>query len=134
MQTGDVAAPVARMVEAILTGAFSRLEPLSLAVHGLLSVVSTPEGDLGNELVAVAGTYTLFQAIRETPESAGTTTVQLEADGVVVAGSDLSWTSADAAFARKSVAVSVAAVTGTRVSLRLTSVGTDAKTVIAKVS
>lgn len=134
MREGDVAAPTARMMEALLIAVAGRPDPLSLGVLGNLGALSLPATNLGSELSAGAGDYTLFQGARETPGSSGTTTVQLEVDGVPVAGAELSWTPADAAYAVKSVAINEAVTVGSRVSIRVTSVESGAQTIHCKVS
>ncbi len=103
-------------------------------VLGVLSDLTLPATDLGSTLVTSAGTVALFQASRAVAETAGTTTVVLELNGTPIGGATLSWTSADAAYTRKTVALSQAVVVGDRLSLRVTAAGTTADGIYAKVN
>jgi hypothetical protein len=97
-----------------------------------LDSVSLPLTNCGIEIVQTAKTLTSFQARRGTPGTAGTTTIQLELNGAAVGGATLSWTTADAAFALKTVAITVAVVVGDRLSFRLTSAETGAEDILAE--
>ena len=97
-----------------------------------LDAVALPLTNCGIEIVQTTKTLTSFQARRGTPGTAGTTTIQLELNGVAVVGATLSWTTADAAFALKTVAITVAVVVGDRLSFRLTSAETGAEDILAE--
>jgi hypothetical protein len=103
-----------------------------MAIGGHLGSAVLPLSRAGIEVAQRAVTLARFQARRGTPETSGTTTVELEVNGSVVAGSTLSWTSADAAYALKSAVISQAVVLGDQVSLRLTGAGVDAEDVYAE--
>jgi len=97
---------------------------------------SLPRVDIGPELVGGATTFIDFRARRGTPgASGGTTTIELELNGVPT-GDTLSWTNADGAWLLKSTAISVAVVSGDRLSFRLTSRegGPTAKDIVAEVN
>lgn len=97
-----------------------------------LDSATLPLTNCGIEIVQTTKTLTTFQARRGTPGTAGTTTVQLELNGSPVIGATLSWTSGDAAFALKTVAITLAVVVGDRLSFRLTSAETGAEDILAE--
>ncbi len=105
-----------------------------MQVGSALSAVALPLSGCGIEIVQVAKTLTLFQARRGTPGTSGTTTVQLEVNGVAVGGATLSWTPADGAFALKSVAINQAVSVGDRLSMLLSSAEAGGQDVLAEVS
>lgn len=88
----------------------------NLALAGAL-----PRVNVGPELTGGATTYVDFRARRAVPGTSGTTTIQLEHNGVAVVGAILSWTSADAAFTLMSVAIALPVIAGDRLSFRITS-------------
>lgn len=95
---------------------------LHMSILGPLSAAGTlPRVNLGPELSGVAATFVDWRGRRRVPGSAGTTSIQLELNGVPVVGAILSWTSGDLAFSLKSVVIAVVVVVGDRLSFRLTS-------------
>jgi len=103
-----------------------------MVIGGHLASATLPLSKAGIEVVQKSATIVRFQARRGIPETSGTTTVELEVNGSVVAGSTLSWTSADAADALKSAVISQAIAIGDQVSLRLTAAGADAEDIRAE--
>lgn len=97
-----------------------------------LDVPTLPLTNCGLEVVQTTKTLTSFRARRGTPGSGGTTTIQLELNGVLVGGATLSWTPVDPAFTLKSVAILVAVVAGDRLSFSLTSAETGAEDILAE--
>lgn len=97
-----------------------------------LDVPTLPLTLCGLEVVQTTKTLTTFRARRGTPGSAGTTTIQLELNGVLVVGATLSWTPVDPAFSLKTVAILVAVVAGDRLSFSLTSAETDGQDILAE--
>jgi len=87
----------------------------------------------GIEVVAERITLTLFQAQRGIPGTSGTTTVELELNGVAT-GYTLSWLSSDPAFTLKTLAITLPVVAGDRISFSVTSVEVAAEDIYAKVS
>lgn len=97
---------------------------------------SLPRTDIGPELTGGVTTYIDFRARRGTPgASGGTTTIELELNGVPT-GDTLSWTNADGAWTLKTTVISVAVVSGDRLSFRLTSRegGGTARDIVAEVN
>lgn len=88
--------------------------------------------DAASEIVSVGTLLTLFQGRRAVPGTAGTTTVQLELNGVAVPGAVLSWTPVDPAFDLQSVVIAVPVVVGDRLSIRLLSAETGGEDVFAE--
>lgn len=86
-----------------------------------LDAVQLPLLSCGIEVVNIVKTITDFRGRRGTPGTSGTTTAQLELNGVAIVGAVLSWTPGDAAFALKTVAITVTLAEGDRLSFRLTS-------------
>jgi hypothetical protein len=80
-----------------------------------------PRVNIGPELTGGPTTYIAFRARRGIPGSAGTTSIQLELNGVAVVGAILSWLSTDAAYTLKSIGIGVAVIAGDRLSFRLLS-------------
>ncbi|MDB4726412.1 hypothetical protein OAF54_03155 [bacterium] len=113
----------------------TKFTPISfdLAIGGCLAAADLPLSGAGAEVVDTAATIIKFQGRRGTPETSGTTTVQLELNGTLV-GSALSWTSADAANALKSANVNIPIVVGDLLTLRLTSAGVDAADIYTEAS
>lgn len=107
-----------RINEAILALA-GDIRRFPMTVGGELEILT----NLGTELVEGL-TLVMFSARRGVAGTAGTTTIQLELNGSPVGGAVLSWTNADAAFARKTVVISQATSAGDYVSFRITSVET----------
>lgn len=105
-----------------------------MQVGSMLSAAPLPLSGCGGEVMSIGTTLTTFQARRGTPGTSGTTTVQLEVNGVVVGGATLSWTPADGAFALKSVAISVAVNTGDRLSMLLSSAEVGGQDIFGEVS
>lgn len=103
-----------------------------MTIGGCLAAATLPLSKAGIEVAQKPATLIRLQARRGTPETSGTTTIQLEINGTPVVGSDLSWTSADAADALKSVVISQAVALGDQVSLRLTAAGVDAEDIRAE--
>jgi len=97
-----------------------------------LDVPTLPLTLCGLEVVQTTKTLTTLRARRGTPGSAGTTTIQLELNGVLVGGATLSWTPVDPAFTLKSVGILVAVVAGDRLSFSLTSAETSAEDILAE--
>jgi hypothetical protein len=60
--------------------------------------------------------------------------VQLELNGSPIGGATLSWTNGDAAFALKSVAISLLVAVGDRLSFRLTSAEVGGEDVFVEVN
>lgn len=114
--------------------AIAPAQSMQMAIGGALDAPPLPLTGAGAEVATTAMTLASLQARRGVPETSGTTTIQLEVNGVPVAGATLSWTVADAAFALKSVALSQVVAKGDRVSLRLTSAGAGAEDVYAEAS
>jgi hypothetical protein len=105
-----------------------------MQVGSLLSAATLPLSGCGGEVVSTGTTLTTFQARRGTPGTSGTTTVQLEVNGVAVGGATLSWTSGDGAFALKSVAINVAVNAGDRLSMLLSSAEVGGQDIFGEVS
>jgi hypothetical protein len=74
----------------------------------------------GTEIAAIIQTLTKFRARRVTAGSSGTTTIELEINGITT-GDTLSWTSADPDWTLKSTNISVVVATGDRISFAITS-------------
>lgn len=107
---------------------------ISLSIGGAIDALDLPFGNLGIEVMPEGAAFQSFMAKRGVPGSSGTTTIQLELNGSPVSGATLSWTSADAAFADKSVTgLSVFVDEGDRLSLRVTSAEVGAEDIYAKV-
>lgn len=105
----------------------------NLAIGGCLASADLPLSGAGREIVNSVATLTRFQARRGTQETSGTTTVLLELNGTPIGSATLSWTSADAVNALKSVVISQAVAVGDSLTLRLTSAGVDAEDIHAEV-
>lgn len=86
-----------------------------------LDAVQLPLLNCGIEVVNIVKTITFFRGRRGTPGTSGTTTAQLELNGVAIGGAVLSWVPGDGAFALKTVAITVTLAEGDRLSFRLTS-------------
>lgn len=97
-----------------------------------LDVPVLPLSGCGIEIVQTTKTLTTFQARRGTPGTSGTTTIQLELNGVAVIGATLSWTTADGAFALKTVAITLAVVAGDRLSFILSSAEVASQDILAE--
>lgn len=82
--------------------------------------------------MAVATTLLLFQGRRGVPGTAGTTSVQLELNGVAVVGAILSWTPVDPAFDLQIIVIALPVVVGDRLSIRLLSAETGGEDVFAE--
>jgi hypothetical protein len=98
----------------------------------VLDTFTIPFTDAASEIVSSPVTLTNFRGRRGVPGSAGTTTIQLELNGIAVGGAVLSWTPVDAAFALKTVGIALAVVAGDRLSIRLTSAETGGEDVFAE--
>ena len=106
-----------------VTGISGSGSTLGMSVQGDLSLaVPLPFLNVGSEISGGVGLYINFRARREIPGISGTTTIQLELNGVPVIGALLSWTPADGAFSLKSIAIAVPVVGGDRLSFRILSV------------
>lgn len=130
--TNDVAqAQVSMFMTSVET-----IEVLFLAIGGSLNSAGTlPVTGLGSELSLVNKEFTQIRGRRGVVGDSGTTTIQLENDGIAVGGATLSWTSSDIAFALKTNTISTVAVPGTRLSLRLTAVeGGDPQDIYVEVN
>ncbi len=92
-----------------------------------LDAVALPLTNCGIEVVNLVKTLTDFRGRRGTPGTSGTTTVQLELNGVPIVGATLSWVPSDPAFSLKIVSVLVAVAEGDRLSFRLTSAETGSE-------
>ncbi|MGD9728061.1 MAG: hypothetical protein AB7L09_00135 [Nitrospira sp.] len=113
-------------------GASSSSAVLEMTLGGELDYPDLPLTNIGTELANIAGTLTTFAARRGVPGSSGTTTIQLEVNGSAIVGATLSWTSADAAFALKTVSISQAVSQNDRVSFRLTAGETGGEDIFAE--
>lgn len=96
------------------------------------SVPVIPFTTVGVEIISVAGTLTSFRARRGVAGSAGTTTIQLEKNGVAVVGATLSWPFTDANFTLKSVATTLIVAIGDYLSFRLTAKETNGEDIFAE--
>jgi hypothetical protein len=95
---------------------------LNMNVLGNLAFAGPlPRVNIGPELTGGPTTYTAFRARRGIPGAAGTTSIQLELNGVAVAGAILSWISTDVAYTLKSIGIGVPVIAGDRLSFRLLS-------------
>jgi hypothetical protein len=93
-----------------------------LSVGGFLSGETLPLSDLGIETIYDSRTLTELRAIRRVAGSSGTTTVELELDGVAT-GDSLSWSGGvDADDTEKTATISLAVTAGQRLTFRVTSV------------
>lgn len=100
----------------------STLAFVNMTAIGLLALAGTlPATNLGPDLIPFQTVLTAFRARRGTPGVGGTTTIQLEVDGVPQGGAILSWTPADPAFALKTVAIAKGVNVGARIGFRLIS-------------
>lgn len=99
-----------------------------------LDAFTLPFLNAASEIVASVATLLSFRGRRAVPGSAGTTTIQLEHNGAPVVGAVLSWVPGDAAFALKTVAISLAVAAGDRLSIRLTSAETGGEDIFAGAS
>lgn len=104
----------------------------SMTLGGSLDTPTLPLSGNGSEISSGAGMLTVFQARRGVAGSAGTTTIQLELNGVAIPGATLSWTPLDADFTLKSVAVAVAFLVGDRLSFSLTSAETGGQDIFSE--
>lgn len=86
------------------------------------------QNNLGSEISVRSNTLVQMKGRRGVAGAAGTTTLQLEINGVPQTGATLSWTPSDAAFALKDVTFPspIAVNSGDRISFRITSVETGA--------
>jgi hypothetical protein len=103
-----------------------------MQLGGFLDVPTLPLSGCGIEIAQDTKTLTLFQGRRGTPGTSGTTTIQLELNGVVVVGATLSWTPSDGAFVLKTIAIAVSIVQGDRLSFTLTSAEVSGQDVFAE--
>lgn len=97
-----------------------------------LDVATLPLSRCGMEIVQAGKTLTNFRARRGTPGTSGTTTIQLERNGVAVIGATLSWTPGDGAFFLKSVAIVVTVSAGDQLSFLLSSAEAGAEDILAE--
>lgn len=111
----------------------SGITPYQMELTGKFnSVPVIPFTTVGVEIISVAGTLTNFRARRGVAGSAGTTTIQLEKNGVAVVGATLSWLFTDPGFTLKSVVTSVVVAIGDYLSFRLTAKETNGEDIFAE--
>ncbi|MDX1643432.1 MAG: hypothetical protein R3244_03635 [Thermoanaerobaculia bacterium] len=107
---------------------------VSLHIGGSLDSLDLPAGNLGTEILPEGAALTTFSATRGIAGTSGTTTVQLELNGALVAGAAVSWTPADGDYSNKSVTgFEVFVDEGDRLSLRVTSAEVGGADVYVKV-
>lgn len=113
---------------------------LNMNIQGDFSLIvpyygGLPLVNVGAELCGGPVTYVIFRARREIPGTSGTTTIQLELNGAAIPGAILSWIFTDGSFTLQSVAISVAAVGGDRLSFRITSIeGGNPQNIFAEIN
>jgi len=114
----------------IASGSVPTPQPLgvSMDVAGFFAVGN----DLGSSNIIGATTLIMFSGRRAIPGTIGTTSIQLEINGVALAGAVLNWTPADLAWAYKSQVISQAVALGDRLSLRILTAETGGSTIIAE--
>jgi hypothetical protein len=95
--------------------------------------ISSGLTDVGSDLVAAARTLTVFHARRGSSGSSGTTTIELEINGVAT-GDTLSWPSTDADFVLKTAVISEAVSAGDRVSFKTNAAEVGASDIFAQVA
>lgn len=110
------------------------LDPYQIQLGGQLDAVTLPLLDCGIEIIRAPRRLVVMRGRRGTAGSSGTTTVQLELNGSPIGGATLSWTNADAAFALKTVAISLLVAVGDRLSIRLTSAEVGGEDVFVEVN
>jgi hypothetical protein len=98
-----------------------------MSFGGRLPVAGLPITDIGSEISPLGVFLSALRGRRASPGVAGTTTIELEINGSVVAGATLSWVPSDGAYALKTTTFTPTAVlVGDRISFRLTSSETNA--------
>ena len=102
----------------------------SMVLGGPLDVPTLPLVGCGVEIVPSAGTLTVFKARRCKSGASGTTTIELEVNGVAT-GDTLSWTFSEADNTLKSATISVVVAAGDAITFRLTAAEVGAETVAA---
>ena len=102
-------------------------------VGGLDSAGILPVVRLGTEIAGKTLTLTTLRGRRDVAGISGTTTIQLEINGVAISGATLSWTSADADLTLKTALIAEPIVPGDAVSFRLTSRESGAENIYIEV-
>lgn len=93
---------------------------VTMSIDGNLNWLGVlPASQEGPEAVAYTTTFTEFRARRGIPGSSGTTTIQLEVNGIAQTGATLSWTFSDGAFLLKQTSIGVLVVAGDIISLKV---------------
>jgi hypothetical protein len=88
--------------------------------YGSRLLVSTENG---TEIAVISQTLTNFRARRVSPGAAGTSTIELEINGVLT-GDTLSWAFTDGAWSLKTTNINQAVSPGDRISFSITAVET----------
>jgi hypothetical protein len=115
-------------------GAGNGTTGIDMAVTGELNNAGTlPVVRLGSEVAGKALVLTSFRGRRDVAGLSGTTTIQLEVNGIVVPGAILSWLSTDSDLTLKTALISESIVPGDLISFRLISRELNASNIFAEV-